>query len=86
VAFEIADVDRDGTPELIASSASAPGDTDAVRVIPLGSPAGKAAFKKEFKGGVAGIVVADGDGDGVPEVVAVVRLAGARRVDLWRLD
>jgi hypothetical protein len=85
-AFEIADVDRDGTPELIASSASAPGDKDAVRVISLGSPAGKAAFKKEFKGGVAGIVVADGDGDGVAEVVAVVRLAGATRVDLWRLN
>jgi hypothetical protein len=86
VAFEIADVDRDGTPEVIISSASAPGDADAVRVIPLGSPAGKPAFKKPFNGGVAGIVVADGDGDGVPEVVAVVRLAGATRVDLWRLN
>jgi hypothetical protein len=86
VAFEIADVDRDGTPDVIVSSASAPGDADAVRVIPLGSPVGKPAFKKPFNGGVAGIVVADGDGDGVPEVVAVVRLAGATRVDLWRLD
>jgi hypothetical protein len=86
VAFEIADVDRDGTPDVIVSSASAPGDADAVRVIPLGGPAGKPAFKKSFNGGVAGIVVADGDGDGVPEVVAVVRLAGATRVDLWRLD
>ncbi|HEX3762132.1 MAG TPA: hypothetical protein VHW23_25700 [Kofleriaceae bacterium] len=86
VAFEIADVDRDGTPDVIVSSASAPGDADAVRVIPLGSPAGKPAFKKAFNGGVAGIVVCDGDGDGVPEVVAVVRLAGATRVDLWRLD
>jgi hypothetical protein len=86
VAFEIADVDRDGTPELIASSASAPGDADAVRVIPLGTPASKAIFKKTFNGGVAGIVVADGDGDGVAEVVAVVRLAGATRVDLWRLN
>ena len=86
VAFEIADVDRDGTPDVIVSSASAPGDADAVRVIPLGSPTGKPAFKKPFNGGVAGIVVSDGDGDGVPEVVVVVRLAGATRVDLWRLD
>jgi hypothetical protein len=86
VAFEIADVDRDGTPDVIASSASAPGDADAVRVIPLGGSSGKPAFKKSFNGGVAGIIVADGDGDGVPEVVAVVRLAGATRVDLWRLD
>ena len=86
VAFEIADVDRDGAPELIASSASAPGDADSVRVIPVGSPASKPVFKKAFNGGVAGVVVADGDGDGVAEVVAVVRLAGATRVDLWRLD
>lgn len=86
VAFEIADVDRDGTPELIASSASAPGDADAVRVIALGSPASRPVFRKSFNGGVAGIVVADGDGDGVAEVIAVVRLAGAARVDLWRLD
>jgi hypothetical protein len=86
VAFEIADVDRDGTPEVIASSAVAPGDADVVRVIPLGSPGGKPRFKKPFIGGVAGIAVADGDGDGVPEVIALVRLAGATRVDVWRLD
>jgi hypothetical protein len=86
VAFEIADVDRDGTPDLIASSASAPGDADAVRVIALGSPAGKPTFKKTFNGGVAGVTAADGDGDGVPEVIAAVRLAGATRVDLWRLN
>lgn len=48
--------------------------------------AGKPLFKKPFNGGVAGVVVADGDGDGVPEVIAVVRLAGATRVDVWRLD
>jgi len=86
VAFEIADVERDGTPDVIVSSASAPGDADAIRVIPLGAPTGKPIFKKTFNGGVAGIVVADGDGDGVAEVIAVVRLAGATRVDVWRLD
>ena len=86
VAFEIADVDRDGVPDAIVSSASAPGDADAVRVIPLGRPGAKPVYRKAFNGGVAGIVAADGDGDGVPEVIAVVRLAGATRVDLWRLD
>jgi hypothetical protein len=85
VAFEIADVERDGTPDVVVSSASAPGDADAIRVIPLGAPANKPAFKKSFNGGVAGIVVADGDGDGAAEVIAVVRLAGATRVDVWRL-
>lgn len=86
VAFEIADLDRDGTPEVIASSAVEPGDADVVRVIPLGGPGTRPRFKKPFIGGVAGIVVADGDGDGVPEVIALVRLAGATRVDVWRLD
>lgn len=86
VAFEIADIDRDGAPEVIASSAVEPGDADVVRVISLGSPATRPRFKKPFIGGVAGIVVADGDGDGVPEVIALVRLAGATRVDVWRLD
>jgi hypothetical protein len=99
-AFEIADVDRDGTPDVIASSASAPGDTDSVRVLPIaatspahaGAPHGKprtagpALFRRSFNGGVAGLVVADGDGDGVAEVICVVRLAGATRVDLWKLD
>jgi hypothetical protein len=86
VAFEIGDVDRDGTPDVIVSSASAPGDPDAVRVFPLGAPANRPTFKKPFNAGVAGLVVADGDGDGVAEVLAVVRLAGATRVDIWRLD
>jgi hypothetical protein len=86
VAFEIADVDRDGVPDVVVSSASAPGDADAVRVIALGTPGARPTYKKTFNGGVVGIVVADADGDGVPEVIAVVRLAGATRVDLWRLD
>lgn len=86
VAFEIADVDRNGTPDVIASHAGAPGDPDAVRVIALGAPASKTMFKRPFQGGVAGLAVADGDGDGVPEILAVVRLAGATRVDVWRLD
>lgn len=86
VAFEIADVDRDGTPDVVVSSASAPGDPDAVRVIAVGAPNGRPTYKKVFNGGVAGIAVADGDGDGLAEVIAVVRLAGATRVDVWRLD
>lgn len=85
-AFEVADVDRDGKPEIIVSGAGAPGDPDAVKVITLGGDEKKGLYRKTFNGGVAGIAVGDGDGDGVPEVIAAVRLAGATRVDLWRLD
>jgi hypothetical protein len=85
-AFAIADVDRDGKPEVIVSGAGAPGDADAVKVITLGGDEKKGIFRRTFNGGVVGIVVADADGDGSAEVIAAVRLAGATRVDLWRLD
>lgn len=86
VAFAVADVDRDGKPEVIVSGAGAPGDPDAIKVITLGGDEKKGLFRRQFTGGVAGISVIDGDGDGIPEVIAAVRLAGATRVDLWRLD
>ena len=37
VAFAIADVDRDGVPEVIVSEASAPGTQDSAKVITLGN-------------------------------------------------
>jgi hypothetical protein len=86
VAFELADVDRDGTPEVILSGAGAPGDADAVKVMRLVADDKKAVYRKAFNGGVASLVAVDGDGDGVTEVIAAVRFAGAMRVDLWRLD
>lgn len=86
VAFEIADVDRNGIPEVIVSGAGAPGDPDAVKVIALGSDDKKGVFRHRFNGGVAGIAVIDSDGDGAMEVIAAVRLIGATRVDLWRFN
>ena len=80
VAFEIADVDRDGRPEILVSGAGAPGDPDAVKVMTFGDDEKKPVFRKPFTGGVAGIVDVDG------AVIAAVRLVGATRVDLWRLD
>ncbi len=85
-AFELADVDRDGTPELIVTGAGARGDADAVKVIALGGDARKGLFRHPFTGGVVGVAALDGDGDAAQEVVAAVRLAGATRVDLWRLN
>jgi hypothetical protein len=88
VAFEVADVDRDGRPEVIYAGAGAPGDPDVLKVVSVGDDDKKQAkLKKTFAaGGVAGIAVADLDGNGTAEVIAAVRLVGATRVDLWRIE
>jgi hypothetical protein len=87
VAFELADLDRDGTPEVIYAGAGAPGDPDVVKVVSLGGDAKRPRWKKPFSaGGVAGLAVGDLDGDRIAEVIAAVRLVGATRVDLWRLE
>ena len=79
-AFEIADVDRDGTPEVIISGFVAPGDPDGVKVIAVGGDEKTTVFHKKFNGGVVGIAVVDNT------VVVAVRLAGATRIDLWRIN
>ena len=84
VAFELADVDRDGTPEVIVSGFVAPGDPDAVKVHAIGID--KPVFTKKFNGGVVGIAVAENGPTVAPTVIVAVRLAGATRVDLWRLN
>jgi hypothetical protein len=86
VAFELADIDRDGRPEAIYAAAGAPGDPDHVKVVTLGDDPKKPLFRREWSGGVVGIVAADVDGDGRPCVIVAVRLAGSTRVDLWRLN
>jgi hypothetical protein len=86
VAFEVADLDRDGTPEVILAGAGAPGDADAVKVVALGGDPKKPLYRRSWSGGVAAIAVADIDGDGALDVICAVRLVGATRVDLWRLN
>jgi hypothetical protein len=85
VAFAIADLDRDGRPEVVFAEAGAPGDEDAVRVVTLTGGSTKPSTKKTFKAGVAGIALVD-TGTGPVQVIAAVRFVGATRVDLWRLD
>lgn len=87
-AFDLADVERDGRPEVIYAAGGAPGDPDILRVITLGDDDKKhPRLKREFAaGGIAGLAVTDLDGGGVEQVIAAVRLVGASRVDLWRLE
>ncbi|HEV7557318.1 MAG TPA: hypothetical protein VGO00_17745 [Kofleriaceae bacterium] len=85
VAFAIADLDRDGRPEVVFAEAGAPGDEDAVRVVTISGGGDRPSTKKTFKAGVAGIALVD-SGIGPVQVIAAVRFVGATRVDLWRLD
>jgi hypothetical protein len=87
-AFEVADIDRDGTIEVIAAGAGAPGDRDAIKVLRM-TAAGvdkKPVHRRAFTGGVVAIAVADVDGDGADEVIGAVRLPGTAKVDLWQLN
>lgn len=84
--FAVADVDRDGKPDVIVTGAGAPGDPDAIKVMTLGGDTKKGLFRRTFQSGVVGIGVGDSDGDGTVEVIVAVRLAGTTLLDLWRLD
>lgn len=85
VAFDVGDVDRDGRLEVAYAGAGAPGDPDAVRVIPVADPR-RTLFRRAFAGGVAALTLMDLDGNGAAEVVVAVRLVGSSRVDVWRLN
>lgn len=85
VAFDVGDVDRDGRLEVAYAGAGAPGDPDAVRVVPVADPR-RTLFRRAFTGGVAALTLVDLDGNGAAEVVVAVRLVGSSRVDVWRLN
>lgn len=86
VAFEIADVDRDGKLEVIATRGQAPGKRDRVRVFAVVDGVKKMVFDHWFQGGVVALSAADINGDGSLEVIAAVRLLGANRINLWTLN
>lgn len=79
--FALADLDGDGEPELVASSAQ-PGATDRVRVLRLGAPPAAAFESAAVEGAIVAGAAADLTGDGLDDAVLAAELPGGR-TRLW---
>jgi hypothetical protein len=86
VAIEVADIDNDGSPELLTTRGGAPGDRDRVSIYSRQGGRVARVFSKEFHAGVVGLVAGDLDGDGDREVVAAARFVGSNQVNFWTLN
>jgi hypothetical protein len=86
VALEVADIDNDGSPEVLTSRGGAPGDRDRVSVYSRQGERVSRVYSKEFHAGVVGLVAGDVDGDGDRDVVVAVRFFGSRHVSFWTLN
>lgn len=80
----IADVDNDGAPELITTSASLPGAPDRVSVRTLKPGRERPLFEEGFAGGIVAIAAGDFDGDDSLSIVVAVRKQN--RISLWLLN
>jgi hypothetical protein len=89
VAFDIADVDTDGTPEVILTEAFPAGyANDVARVITLGGDERRGLFRtKPLSSGIAAVTYVDSDDpDARQEMVLARRQVGSTRVDFKRVD
>jgi hypothetical protein len=81
--FALADLDGDGEPELVASSAR-PGPSDGARVLRLGAPPSVIFESSEVEGAFVAGAAADVTGDGLDDAILAAALPGGG-TRLWIL-
>ena len=80
----IADIDNDGVPELVTTSASLPGERDHILVRSPDTQGDRVLFERGFDGGIVAIAAGDFEGDDSLGVIIAVRKQ--ERVSLWLLN
>jgi hypothetical protein len=82
-AFAVADIDRDGLPELVAAGGEAPGDTEKLTIYESRPDAWRTEHRVEVKLGAVAVVIGQFDSDQELEVLSLHREFRTNPVELW---